>query len=56
MFLPSIQLRLCGKIWTNTREPDRLIGPSLLLICVVTRPQGSRGCPFTESDTHEECL
>jgi len=56
MFLPYIQLRLCGKIWTNTPEPDRLIGPSLSLIFLVIRHQGSRGCPSTESDTNWESL
>jgi transposase len=36
-------------------EPDRLIGRSLSLLCVVMRHQGSRGCPSTESGTHEAC-
>jgi hypothetical protein len=54
MFLPYIYVQhgLCGNIWTNTPEPDRLIGPSLPLICLVMRHQVSRGCPFTESDTN----
>jgi hypothetical protein len=37
-------------------EPLALIGPSLSLICLVTRHPVPRGCPSTESDTNWECL
>jgi hypothetical protein len=37
-------------------EPNRLIGRSLSLTFLVIRHQVPRGCPFTESSTHEECL
>ena len=56
MFLPYIQHGLCGNIWTKAPEPDRLIGPFLLLIFLVLCHQVLRGCPSAESDTHEECL
>ena len=36
-------------------EPLALIGPSLPLIFLVIRHQGSRGCPSAESGTHEAC-
>jgi len=53
MFLPYIYSVDCvGSIWTQGPEPVRLIGPSLPLICLVIRHQGSRGCPFPESDTN----
>jgi len=53
MFLPYIYSVDCGEnIWTQGPEPLRLIGPSLLLIFLVIRHQGPRGCPFTESDTN----
>jgi hypothetical protein len=54
MFLPYIyvQHRLCGNIWTNTPEPDRMIGSSLSLAFLVMRDQVPRGCPFTESGTN----
>jgi hypothetical protein len=58
MFLPYIyvQPRLCRNIWTQAPEPYRLIGLSLLLIFLVIRHQGSRGCPSPESGTNWECL
>ena len=52
MFLPYLQLRLCGNIWTNTPEPDRLIGPPLPLIFLVMPHQVPRGCPSPESGTN----
>ncbi len=56
MLLPYIQHGLCGRIWTKAPEPDRVLGPSLLLIVLVIRHQVARGCPSTESETHEECF
>jgi hypothetical protein len=56
MLLPYIQHGLCGTIWTQAPEPDRVMGRSLSLICLVMHHQGSRGCPSPESGTHEECF
>ena len=56
MLLPYIQHRLCGSIWMKASEPHRVIGPSLLRIFVVIRHPVPRGCPSTESETHEECF
>jgi hypothetical protein len=53
MFLPYIYSPDCvGNIWTQGPEPLRLIGPSLLLIFLVIRHQGARGCPSPESGTN----
>jgi hypothetical protein len=56
MFLPYLQHGLWRNIWTNTPEPDRLIGPSLPLIVLVSHHQVPRGCSSTESDPTWECL
>jgi hypothetical protein len=57
MFLPYMYSTDCvGNIWTQGPEPLRLIGPSLLLLCLVLRHQVPHGCPSPESGTHEECL
>ena len=57
MFLPyRYSIDCVGNLWTQGPEPLRLIGPSLLLIFLVLRHQGARGCPSPESGTHEECL
>jgi hypothetical protein len=53
MFLPSLYSADCeGSIWTQGPEPWRLIGPSLLLTCLVIRHQVPCGCPFPESTTN----
>ncbi len=52
----SIQHGLCGNIWTTAPEPHRLLGPSLPLTLLVLRHHVPRGCPSTESETHEACL
>ena len=58
MFLPYlyVQQRLCGNIWTQAPEPDRLIGQSLPLTLLVIRHQVTCGCPSTESETNWECF
>jgi hypothetical protein len=57
MFLPSLYSADCvGNLWAQDPEPLRLIGPSLLLTCLVMRHQVPCGCPSTESETHEECF
>ena len=56
MFLPYLQRRLCGNSWTKCPEPDRVIGLSLLLLCLGIRHHVPRGCPAAESDPHEECF
>jgi len=55
---PSLyrQRRLRQSLWTQDPEPHRLLGPSLPLTLLVLRHHVPRGCPATESDTHEECL
>jgi hypothetical protein len=56
MGLPYIQRRLCRTLWTTGSEPDRVIGRSLPLLCLVIRHQVHCGCPSPESETNEECF
>jgi hypothetical protein len=53
MFLPyRYSVDCVENIGTQGPEPVRLIGLSLSLSFLGRRPQVSRGCPSTESDTN----